>query len=371
MRKINFCNLPFEPDKNQVIYIENNYDKTINRFITDNYVFIQEQFKQKGLEFIYLPLLFEDQQMLKAIQYNAPYINADAITRIQLPSTYMLQYVSRQKEANEISPSLLFCPEKNDVGWTFHLTDILSSQGWFNRFLYEKFPCRKQHYIKDLVRIISTRKEDVYRRLALIEKWEAEKKKHQRYDEQDEESSIRFSIVGDNPLLYPQDDEIKEILDNLDKLRRDLQLKGITLSAIHDYIDKKAALSPLLITDDLRLFLPEYNNVEIKMNPQAKAFYFLFLNHSEGIELKRLSEHRSELLNYYRQVNGYTLDQKQIDSINKLLDYGNNNVNIIITRIKQAFFRCFDEHLACKYIVSKEDGYAYKIPLDRELIRWE
>ena len=63
----------------------------------------------------------------------------------------------------------------------------------------------------------------------------------------------------------------------------------MSLVAIIELIIKGEPLSRLFVTTDNRLFLPEYNNIEIELTPKFKAVYFLFLNHPEGIILKNLA----------------------------------------------------------------------------------
>jgi hypothetical protein len=125
------------------------------------------------------------------------------------------------------------------------------------------------------------------------------------------------------------------------------------------------------VTTDNRLFLPEYNNIEIELTPKFKAVYFLFLNHPEGIILKHLEEYHKELTNYYRQMSKGELTPKMIESIKKMEVPGNNDINIALTKIRNAFERRFDEHLAKHYIIEGTPGEPYKIALDYNLIEWE
>lgn len=45
----------------------------------------------------------------------------------------------------------------------------------------------------------------------------------------------------------------------------------------------KPKLSKLVVTKDLRIFLPDYENMEITMEPLVKAVFLLFLKRPEGI----------------------------------------------------------------------------------------
>lgn len=164
--------------------------------------------------------------------------------------------------------------------------------------------------------------------------------------------------------------EICEILFNLQKTVKALRIKGVALGALHKFIDKQEPISPLVITEELRIFLPLYNNIEIELSAQMKALYFLFLNHPEGIILQHLEDYHSELMNYYRQTNNGVLTPKMEESMKKLEAYGNNQLHVIITRIRGAFCSKFDERLACNYFISGEKGEPYRIPLDPQLVEW-
>ena len=166
-------------------------------------------------------------------------------------------------------------------------------------------------------------------------------------------------------------EEIAQIYTRLNETIKSLRLKGITLGAIHEFIDEQEPLSPLVITEDLRIFLPLYNNIEIEMSAQNKALFFLFLNHPEGIVLQHLEDYHNELINYYKQTRKGTLTPKLEEGIRKLETYGNNQINVAIARIREAFSSKFDERLARNYFISGEKGKPYKIPLCPELIEWE
>ena len=84
-----------------------------------------------------------------------------------------------------------------------------------------------------------------------------------------------------------------------------------------------------------------------------------------------MDKYHKELLNYYKQTNNGELTPKMEESIAKLEAYGNNQINVVITRIREAFCSKFDERLAKNYIICGDKGEPYRIPLDRNLVIWE
>ena len=160
---------------------------------------------------------------------------------------------------------------------------------------------------------------------------------------------------------------LRELRENVRKLR----LEGVSLMAIHEFIDKQEPLSRMVITEDYRIFLPDYNNMEIEMGALPKAVYFLFLRYPEGIIYKHMPDYYNELLGIYKQLRPNTDDARLNLTVTKVVNPLGNALNENIARIRKAFIDKFDEHLANNYIITGERGLQYYIPLDRELINWE
>lgn len=418
---IAFGDLPFSPEENQVIYVKNVYDEKVNKFIKKNYDRLVTEFRKKNLEFIYLPLYF-NAEIEEKIRYYAPYITEREI----LPSSYLLDYMLRPENKKHITPSLLFYPKQRIDEWVFtalymydinvnvfdivqkvdDVIDYLTTIDVLSGVKNAEFQIVKPAEDKDdnvLFRGSDepTNLNEPETRYGTDES-EGEgcgrtmfSKKMKDFDNfsseektNDDSEGIRFSIKrknkeDDDDILFRHSDnekktvepeidtETAEIYAKVEAYVKLLRLKGIELAVIHEFIDKQEPLSPLVITDDLRIFLPFYNNIEIVMSAQIKALYFLFLNHPEGIVLQHLEMYHNELINYYKQTNKGILTPKMEESIKKLEAYGNNQLNVLIARIREAFCMKFDEHLARNYFVSGEKGEPYKIPLDPDLVEWE
>lgn len=59
--------------------------------------------------------------------------------------------------------------------------------------------------------------------------------------------------------------DTRMLLGALEDVVNRLRLSSVSLAAIHEFIDNHQVLSRMVITDDYRLFLPDYNNMEIEM----------------------------------------------------------------------------------------------------------
>ena len=51
-------------------------------------------------------------------------------------------------------------------------------------------------------------------------------------------------------------------------------------------------VEPILVTEDFRILIPKYNNLEIKLSHLTKSIYLLFLSSPEPIDLKDLHHHK-------------------------------------------------------------------------------
>ena len=375
--QLSFANLPFKPDKSQVIYVESLYDEQANRFITDNYHDVRRMFEHRGYEFIYLPMLFKDEELKRKVLYYAPYLQAKIVEDKRLRSNYLLKLMGHSPGFSEVKPSILFGPERRGNEWVFRACELRLT-GNTEEDMYQLLTdvCHNDFPMYECAAPLASVEMD-YQPTAgtrYSESCELEGKRSTRKRSLFSRmvDRIQGELFEDDTENYaPQRDEVAEILESLENSVKKLRLQGVTLSAIHEFIDKQEPLSPLVITDDLRIFLPQYNHIEIELSAQRKALYFLFLNHPEGIVLQRLEEYHKELMNYYKQTSGGVVTPRMEESIKRLETYGNNQLNVVITRIREAFCTKFDERLARHYYITGERGQAYKIGLPSELIRWE
>lgn len=130
-------------------------------------------------------------------------------------------------------------------------------------------------------------------------------------------------------------------------------------------------MSRLTISKDHRILLPDYNDIEIKMEPLIKAVYFLFLKHPEGIVFKELTDYREELFGIYKKLKPMGLNKRTIQSIEDVTNPLLNSINEKCARIRKAFVKAFDESLAKNYFITGERGEPKKITLPRDLVVWE
>ena len=382
---IAFKNLPFDPEKRQVVYVENQYDERINAVIKRNYEQIKWTFKQANLDFVYLPMFFNDEETKEKILYYAPYLTSDIMEKAELRSSHLLKYMSHMENQEMIAPSLLYVPKKDEDEWIFQGQtieidgdDTNTVNQWFDHAIYDieeelsSDQMTERRYDEDLDDIESRSQGEPHvepqveysSKPSIWDKIKEAAWQSKKLEEYNDESRSSLEKI--------REEDVSEIIADLERDVKKLRLRGISLTSIIQLIEENEIISRLYITDDYRLFLPDYNNMEVKMSPQYKAVYLLFLNHPEGIILKQLETYHIELENRFKQVFGYkVLPPKEVQRINTLEYPGNNQISVVLTRIRESFERCIDKHLAKHYLIAGRAGGLYKLQLKEELIEFE
>ena len=157
----------------------------------------------------------------------------------------------------------------------------------------------------------------------------------------------------------------------LAEIRRLQEKYGVSIDELELILGYTVQLSPLHITRGGRIFLADYDKREVKMPNVAKALYFLYLRHPEGLRFKDMSDHREELLHIYSGITGRDDPEEIEKSIDILVDPLGNGLNVNASRIKAAFRNVVSDRIARFYYLSGGAGEEKKVPLDRDLVIWE
>lgn len=422
--EILFRNLPFCPRENQIFYIENGYDEVVNDFILSNYELMRIMFGNIGMDFCYLPFLLKENSTEEKVRYYAPYLSSEQIvTSVQ--SNAFVSFISDKEKRTSLLPSLIFNGKQERNAGDVRFMQIVLADIDFthcNRFSVindlkvtisetvnseriddEKFFLNSEHLCLDskCLCLDSYEPEKPYswdshsdmemcakadkvlysvfcesqpedtkkgRGLGVFAKF---RKRIGKYESEANVSKRCLETSEDELFEEKSLAETQKILCELRLTVQRLRLEGVSLMAIHEFIDKQEPLSRMTITPDYRIFLPDYNNIEIEMGALPKAVYFLFLRYPEGIICKHMPDYYNELLNIYKQLRPNTDEARLNLTITKVINPMGNALNENIARIRKAFVEKFDEHLANNYIITGERGSNYSIPLDRNLIVWE
>ena len=336
--------VPFIPDKKQIIYVEREYNEPLNHFISKKYENIVEAFKSFGenYDFIYMPLYLKKltERGIEMLKYSYPCLND---TEILLHKEVVARYIIDNILSYSDTPvsitggGLMRYSETKD---NYHIFKCFQFRNFEENEILEQFRVYLKGISNAFQNVLYSLKKEII---------------------SEDEADRRFSYAAQNLI-----NEIRERVELL-------KLNGISELVIKSLFkfDDAVKLSRLKITKDYRIFLPDYHNLEITMTPLPKAVYFLFLMHPEGILFKHLPDYRDELMNIYKHISNREMLRDMEKSIDDVTSPTKNAINEKCSRIREAFIRHFDESVAKNYFITGLRSEPKKIALDRQLVTWE
>lgn len=380
--------LPFKPKTNVVIYFDA-MDIGVKKYyeiLYEHYNMLVETFRRGGLEFCFLPRIAHDMDLGKIYRYFNP--DADANAAVPYASHYsdrdLLEYVVDGFDAHRLQPGLIQYKgedfDKEDT-YTYAFTPMTD--------VYSPSPYEMaENYIRmhGVSGDFFGRRHD--RQLDRL-RYEEEQLRQMRIEEACREEAC--AEPPSNPSLFdrltsafrrrkeadreecrvqPQEEDVEAVMSEVQMLVERLRQSGVGEWALQQLFQPTQKLSRLHVRYG-RIFLPDYNNVEIKMPPLSKAIYLLYLQHPEGIRFSYLPDYRRELLSMYELISGRDNREDIRRSIDDVTDPTRNSINEKCSRIKQAFLRVFDDTIARNYYITGERGEAKKILLPQDMIVWE
>lgn len=336
----------------ELVYVASEEDKSLTELFETHPEVLEGWGKMIGFHIVYLPLLIKRLRNKSVLQYRAPYLSDAELADVTVGNDFLLQYLDNPDDRKKIKQGFI---RTEDV----HRGDDGKDKA-LNRF----YP------------LSSTSGEPLADQLLRIGKQISQERSTEgRYlDGRTEEFDGRDSNDGtdgfgaDNQNYDSSTEELmQEVRDRISKLRQ----RGIAEYILEQLIHPDNRLSRMLITNDYRILLPDYNDMEIKMEPLTKAVYFLFLRHPEGIVFKRLPDYREELTNIYEELKPSGLTERAIRSIEDVTNPVLNSINEKCARIRASFVGQFDEYMAEHYYIKGQRAEAKKISLPRDLVVWE
>lgn len=167
------------------------------------------------------------------------------------------------------------------------------------------------------------------------------------------------------------DAEMNKALQDVQAMIQDLLLKGCPPDIILKLLNQSVKLSRIRITRQYKIFLVDYDNMEIKMGPLPKTVFLFYLRHPEGVAISYLQNHKRELRDIYGRVCTNDDPEKMKESIERLTNPFDNSICEKCAAIKKAFTLKINEQVAQNYFVHGEQGERKGISLDRNLVEWE
>ena len=334
--------LPFEPDIHDVFYVEKEYDVAVNDYILEQYEELQRQFEHRDMNLVYLPKLRGLVISSEVLQYMFPYLSPN--TSIKNDVTVVEKLKQHIISGAIEGPALLHrIRQKSDSEYYYFSYCPLVPDSEIA--LSEQF----EWYVRHTTLAFEGNHAIFY---------------HLEAEETDEVADRDFVDDVDPMATKSNMDLAKEIRERIKELRR----RGVQLNMLNEFVEEKPTLSRMVITKDYRIYLPDYNNIEITMSPLPKSVFLLFLRHPEGIPFKQLTDYREELLDIYKEVGNRVVERNVRNSIRDITDPTNNSINEKCARIREAFLKHFDTPYAKNYYITGKRGDPKKIILPRELV---
>lgn len=331
----------------EIVYVENGYNECLNRFFMSH----QDLRLYHMYKFIYLPCLSEnlreDDQFINYLCPNPEMIEKE---KLVMDSSYPLQFLSYPEDADKIKQGMFFfVGNRKNHG-----------AGYIEGHYYPLVEGDDDCIIKQLDEIVKKVHSD-YSQAGL---YCSVKRPDIKEGSTDDYADRLFTWVN-------SDKETAQLVDEINDRMKMLEERGLPRNLILKLFESKEKLSRLIVTKDLRIILPDYNNMEIKMEPLVKAVYYLFLKHPEGIAFKYLPDYREELTKIYVKLKPYGMNERVLRSIEDVTNPCLNSINEKCARIRGAFVGQFDDSMAKNYYIRGERGEAKKISLPRDLVVWE
>ena len=331
----------------EIVYVENGYNECLNRFFMNH----QDLRLYHMYKFVYLPRLSDelkgDEQFL---HYLCPNIDMNETEKLKMDSSYPLQFLSYPEDSDKIKQGMFFfVGNRKNHG-----------AGYIEGHYYPLKEGDDESIIKQLDSIVK----DVHSDYGLGGLYCTAKRPEIKEGSTDDYADMLFMWVN-------SDKETAQLVDEINERMKMLEERGLPRNFILKLFENKTKPSRLIVTKDMRIILPDYNDMEIKMEPLVKAVYLLFLKHPEGIIFKNLPDYREELMQIYVKMKPYGMSERVMHSIEDVTNPCLNSINEKCARIRGAFLSQFDDSIAKNYYIDGFRGEPKKVSLPHELIIWE
>ena len=336
----------------ELIYVASEEDKALTDLFESNPELFEGWGKMMGFHIIYLPLLMKRLAKREVLQYRAPYLSEAELASTTIGNDFLLQYLEHPSEKTRLKHGFI------------RTEDIRRGGDGKDKAINRFYPLSSNNGepIADQLHRIGKQ---------IFEERSLQERRIESCDSYDDYGEPSASGADDHFNSQVDGEDIDDLIEEVKERIAKLRQRGISQYILEQLIHPDDRLSKLVITKDYRLLLPDYNNMEIKMEPLTKAVYLLFLNHPEGILFKHLPDYRKELANIYDKLRPMGLTERALQSIEDVTNPLLNSINEKCARIRGAFVGQFDDHMAKQYYIDGLRGDVKKISLPRDLVIWE
>ena len=338
----------------ELVYVASEKDEVIENMLTNDLERFNKWAEPLEMRVVYLPSLYKRLIADDVVEYRKPSSDSCVLSHKPIGNDYMLQYLIHPEDA-----------EKMKGGFLWTQTEVRSDH-YVRTYICYYLPLSSKSDLSIEQQLDNIKKIISDNALWLTPHVNCEVHNiggNEEEDFADNNFNSQYSWYGQEDI----EDLMTDIKEKITLLRQ----RGIAQHILEELIRPDDRLSRLVVTKDFRILLPDYNNMEIKMEPLAKAVYLLFLSHPEGIVFKCLPDYRKELAEIYVKLRPLGLTDRALQSIEDVTNPLLNSINEKCARIRGAFVGQFDDHMARHYYIDGRRGEAKKISLPRDLVIWE
>ena len=336
----------------ELVYVASEEDKELTNLFESRPEVLEGWGQMIGFHIIYLPLLMKRLKDKNVLRYRAPYLRDAEIEEASIGNDFLLQYLDNPGDKDRMKHGFI------------RTENIHRGNDGKDKAINRFYP------------LSSKSGEPIADQLHRIGKQISIEGDTHRYleghtDSFDDWGDVEHESAEDGFCSQIEEESIDDLMEEVRERVKKLRQRGIAEAILEKLLHPDDRLSRLVVTRDYRIILPDFQDMEIKMEPIVKAVYLLFLKHPEGITFKRLPGHREELTQIYAQLRPTGLTAKAIQSIEDVTNPLLNSINEKCARIRGAFVGQFDNHIAKYYYIDGRRGEAKKIALPRDLVVWE
>jgi hypothetical protein len=182
--------------------------------------------------------------------------------------------------------------------------------------------------------------------------------------------SASDNVADDSFSPEEQEETISELMEEVRERINKLRQRGIAEYILEQLLHPDNRLSRMVITKDYRIVLPDYNDMEIKMEPLVKAVYLLFLRHPEGILLKQRDRFRQELEDIYTIISPATAREDIQARVGRLVNLQDNSFSEKASVLNARLEELLPAGTAEDYKIQGYNGHPRRIPLNPLLVHW-
>lgn len=328
--------MSFNPREDEIIFIDPGNNTRISRYVRKSYSIINDFIELHGYHYSYLPKINKNIFNKDDFIYLYPYYYDVKLPDHQRVLTYRDLMKGYDRDATELKNHI-------ELECCFIRFKFKSEDG--KRYVFSYFPVSSASSRREFLQMMYV------------------------YSSFIRPDGFTFYSLGkkspDNPLCFADSQFeketqklVKEIKEKVDRLR----ILGCSELIIKELIKGVPKFTPLILSDvvfteEYRIFLPRYNNMEIIMTPLVKAVYILFYRHSDkGIIFKNLPDYLEELYEIYSGISNRESPEAMCKSIEDVVNPTKNSINEKCTRIKEAFLDKMSDRVAFMYYISGAPG---------------